>query len=203
MQQIIDEHVSNSTSVILELHNDDSTIYEQLVIPAFIQAYISDLCINKLILPDTLRILDLAPVQNFDMDFNIPKNLKDIILRDVNIIHKSVMDLFPNNIRYRYVGCSINGISLNDTVNELYFKYFQKKPRYTSKNSLQQPISQNIIYYRFHNAIINEIKDYETLILEARKKNNIYKEELMNEVYHPDRIEKGIKIYGMNYICSL
>jgi hypothetical protein len=203
MQQIIDEHVANSTSVILELHNDDSTIYEQLVIPAVIQGYVSDLCIKNLILPDNLRILDLAPVQNIDIDFNIPKKLTDIILRDVNIIHKSVMDLFPDAVNYRYVGCSLNGIMLNEAVNKLYFKYFQKMPRYTTHKIFNQEIIQNIIYYRFHNTIINEIKSYERLILQARKKNNIYKEELMNEVYHPDRIEKGVKTYGMNYIYSL
>jgi len=203
MQSIIDEHVLNNNSIILELHNYDSTIYEELVVPPLIQAYISDLCIKKLVLPDTLRVLDVAPVRDIDMDFNIPKNLKNIILRDVNIIHKSIMELFPNNIRYRYVGCRLNGTMLNDAVNELYFKYFQKKPRYTNKDSLQQPISQNIIYYRFHNAIIEEIKDYERFVLQARTKNTMYKEELINEVYHPDRVEKGIKMYGMEFIDAL
>ena len=203
MQQIIDEHVANSSSVFLELHNYDRTIYEQVVIPPLIQAYISDLCIKKLILPNNLSVLDIAPIRKIDMDFNMPKNLKDIILRDVNIINKSIIELFPNKIRYRYVGCSLNGIPLNDAVNELYFKYFQKKPRYTNKDSLQQPISQNIIYYRFHNAIIEEIKDYERLLLQARKKNNMYKEELINEVYHPDRVERGIHKYGMEFIDTL
>lgn len=203
MQPIIDEHVANSTSVILELYNDDSTIYEQLVIPVVIEAYISDLCIKKLILPDNLRVLDLAPLQNIDIDFNLPKKLRNIILRDVNIINKSIMELFPDNVNYRYVGCSLNGILLNNVVNELYFKYFQKKPRYTNKDSFQQPITQNIIYYRFHNAIIEEIKNYERLMLQARKKNNIYKEELINEVYHPDRVKKGIHKYGMEFIDTL
>jgi hypothetical protein len=203
MQSIIDEHVANSSSVILELHNYDSTIYEQLIIPDIIEGYISDLCINKLILPENLHILDVAPVQNIDMDFNISKKLTNIILRDVNIINKSIMDLFPTNIRYRYVGCSLNGIPFNDAVNELYFKYFQKKPRCTNKDSFEQPIIHNIIYYRFHNAIIDEIKDHERLVLQAMKKNNMYKEELINEVYHPDRVVKGIHKYGMEFIDAL
>ena len=203
MQSIIDEHVSNSSSVILELHNYDPTIYDQLVVPPLIQGYISDLCIKKLILPDNLCVLDVAPIRDIDMDFNIPKNLRDIILRDVNIINKSIMDLFPSKIRYRYVGCSINGIPFNDAVNNLYFKYFQKNPRYTNKDSLQQPIHQNIIYYRFHNDIINQIKEYERIVLETRKKVIMYKEELINEVYHPTRVEKGIHKYGMEFIDTL
>lgn len=203
MQFIIDEHVSNSSSVILELHNYDPIIYEELVVPIQIQGYISDLCIKKLNLPDTLRILDVAPVRDIDMDFNIPKNLTTIILRDVNIINKSIIDLFPNAVKYRYIGCSLNGIPINDAVNELYFKYFQKKPTYTKKDSLHQPINQNIIYYRFHNDIIDQIKNYERLVLQAKKKVIMYKEELINEVYHPDRVEKGIKLYGMEFIDAL
>ena len=40
-------------------------------------------------------------------------------------------------------------------------------------------------------------------MLQARKKNNMYKEELINEVYHPDRVERGIHKYGMEFIETL
>jgi len=41
------------------------------------------------------------------------------------------------------------------------------------------------------------------IVLQARKKNNMYKEELIDAVYHPDRVEKGIHKYGMEFIDAL
>jgi hypothetical protein len=203
IQLIVDEHVQNNNSTILELHNYDEILYEHLVIPPLITAYISDLCIKKLTIPDNLKVIDIAPIRNIDMEFNIPKKLRTIILRDVNIINKSIMDLFPKDVSYRYVNCTLNGLPLNNLIKELYFKYFHKNPTYTSNYNINKGIIHNTIYYRYHNFIINEIYTYEKSILDAIKKNSIYKEELIEAVYHPTRVERGIHTYGMKFIDTL
>jgi len=203
MQYIVDEIIENNNSSNLELHNYDPTIYEQLVIPNTIQVYISDLCIKKHILPDTLKVLDISPFQSISMEFNMPTNIHDIILRDVDILNKSIMELFPKKAIYRYVGCTLNGIPLNTALNQLYYKYFQKEPKYTSHRVFNQPILQNTIYYRFHNAIINEIKDYEKQILSAKKFSQKIKIDLIEQVWHPDRVEKIINVYGIDYLDTL
>ena len=104
---------------ILELNYYDDTVYEELMIPNVIQAFISDLCIKKLILPNNLRVLDVAPVRSIDMEFNMPKMIRDIVLRDVNIVNTTILDLFPDNAHYRYEGCQLNGVPLNTIINTL------------------------------------------------------------------------------------
>jgi len=203
---IIQNIVNNLTEPILEMYCDEEHIepYESITIPEPIEVYVSDYICYNLNLPDTLRVLDLDYFNNVSMRFNMSSNMEDIIIRYVDIQGKTFMELFPPScIRYRYVGCKLNGVPLNNILNNLYIKYFQKEPIYKNKGNLNHYIHKNIVYYRYHNDIIDEIMRYEELIKKAKEQIKMFKEELIQEVYHPDRVEKGINEYGIIFIDTL
>jgi hypothetical protein len=62
---------------------------------------------------------------------------------------------------------------------------------------------KNVVNYRIHSSIIEEIREYEQNIIKAKENNNRIKEELIQLVYHPDRIERGINKYGIEFIDTL
>lgn len=201
---IIQNIVNNLTEPVLEMYYGgilEPHEYDIISIPEPIEVYVSDYICYDLKLPKTLRVLDLHYWGCISMmSFNMPPNIEDIILRYIDIEDKICMELFPStSIRYRYVGCKLNGMPLNNIIRDIYFKYFQKEPVCKNKNKL----NENIVYYRFHNDIINEIKDYEILIKKVKEQTNIFKEDLIQAVYHPDRVEKGINKYGMEFIDTL
>jgi hypothetical protein len=202
IDNVIQDIVNTLEKPILELYCDEDLMgpYESITIPEPIEVFVSDYVCYDLKLPKTLRVLDLHYWGYISMRFNMPSNIQDIILRYVDIEDKTFMELFPPTcIRYRYVGCNLNGIPLNKILRDKYIKYFQKEPVYKNKGIL----NENIVYYRYHNVIIDEIKDYEILIKKVKEKTKMFKEELIQVVYHPDRVEKGINKYGFEYIDTL
>ena len=200
MNDII-KKITSTKSKIIEYYTDDTQIYPELTIPEFFDGYISDLNINNLILPNNLCILDLFPSKHINLNFNMPSNLQDIIIRDANIINKTVVELFPKNIRYRYVNCLLNGIPLNICINNIYFKYFQKYPTYHNK-ACYQPLN-HIIYYKFHNVIIDDIIKYRESMAKSREFTLTIQQDLIANVWHPDRVEKIINQFGIDFLDTL
>ena len=179
---------------IIEYYTANPKVYPTILIPEPYEGYISDLNTHNLSLPDSLRVLDLFPTKNIDLSFNIPYNIEDIIIRNTNIINKNVLDLFPNNSRYRYVNCNLNGVPLYRSIEHLYFKYFQTILPETCK-----PL-KGVVYYRYHDTIINNIKKYLYNIEQKKRFINIIYEELIATLWHPDRIELISKKYNIETI---
>lgn len=189
--------VSKLTKPILELYcdNDEMEPFTTLTIPEPIEVYVSDYTCYDLVLPKTLRVLDLDYWGNISMRFNMPPNIEDIIIRNTNIEGKTLMELFPSACnRYRYANCSLENEPIAALVSRLYIKYFGYKYFHFKKN---------VVNYRIHSNIIEEIREYEENVVKAKENNNRIKEELIQAVYHPDRVEKGINKYGMEFIDTL
>lgn len=144
------------------IEDDDNYIYDQLIIPDNTEVFISDLSTKKLIIPPSVRVLDLHPTVNTDLDFNMNNFMKDIIIRYTNIINKSLMELFPINCRYRYTQCNLNGIPIVKHVNELYKKYFGIEP------IINNTYNPNVVYYRNYSSIIEQIREYESRIQQGK-----------------------------------
>jgi len=194
---IIQNKVSKLKKPILELYcdNDEMEPFTTITIPEPIEVYVSDYTCYDLVLPKTLRVLDLDYWGDISMVFNMPPSIEDIIIRNTNIEGKTLMELFPLSCnRYRYSKCSLNNEPIASLVSRVYLKYFGYKYFHFKKN---------VVNYRIHSTIIEEIREYEENIIKARENNNRIKEELIQKVYHPDRVEKGINTYGMDFIDSL
>jgi hypothetical protein len=176
------------------IEDDDNYVYEELTIPETIEVFISDLSTKKLIIPFSLKVLDLHPTVNTDLDFNMTNSIKDIIIRYTNILNKSLMELFPPNCRYRYTQCNLNGIPIVKHINELYKKYFGIEP------VVDNTYNPNVVYYRNYSNIIEQIREYETRILQGKEFRLTIKEELVAMALHPDRICKWIEEFGIDII---
>ena len=176
---------------------EDWNPYEELIVPAPYKAFVSDIYFNKLKLPDTLIVLDLWFDDMIDFEFNIPPKIEEIILIKANILNKNLMDLFPKNLRYNYSECSLNNIPIYTCVYNLYTKYFPEEYMSLPKNVL------NSINYRNESRYINEIQEYEARIAQGRAFRLAIKEELIATVWHPDKVEKIINKYGIDYLDSL
>ena len=194
---IILDKISKLTEPILEMYCDDDEMepFPTITIPEPIEVYVSDYTCYNLILPNTLRVLDLDYWGDITIRFNMPPNIEDIIIRNTNIEDKRLMELFPPTCnRYRYSKCSLNNEPITAMISRLYLKYFGYKYFHFKKN---------VVNYRIHSSIIEEIRIYEDNIIKARENSNRMKEELMQSVYHPNRIKNGINQYGMIFIKSL
>ena len=176
---------------------EDWNPYEELIVPAPYKAFVSDIYFNKLKLPDTLIVLDLWFDDMIDFEFNIPPKIEEIILIKANILNKNLMDLFPKNLRYNYSECSLNNIPIYTCVYNLYTKYFPEEYMSLPKNVL------NSINYRNESRYINEIQEYEARIAQGRAFRLAIKEELIATVWHPDKVEKIINKYGIDYLDNL
>lgn len=176
---------------------EDWNPYEELIVPAPYKAFVSDIYFNKLKLPDTLIVLDLWFDDMIDFEFNIPPKIEEIILIKANILNKNLMDLFPKNLRYNYSECSLNNIPIYTCVYNLYTKYFPEEYMSLPKNAL------NSINYRNESRYINEIQEYEARIAQGRAFRLAIKEELIATVWHPDKVEKIINKYGIDYLDNL
>ena len=172
-------------------------IYEEATIPSPIEVFVSDLYFNKLNLPDTLIVLDLWFDSITDFEFNMPPKLEEIVLITANIKNKTLMELFPDNLRYNYSESCLNGVPIYKSLYDKYTKYFPKKSMY------KPSIILNTVNYRYHSPFVNEIKEYESRITQGKAFRLAIKEELVAAVWHPDKIEKLINKYGIDIIDTL
>ena len=171
----------------------DTNVHEELTVPSPFEVFVSDLYFNKLNLPDTLLALDLWFDHIVDFEFNMPPKIEEIVLINANIKNKSVMELFPDNVRYSYSECLLDGTPLSTLIYKLYTKYFSDKPSDMT----------NGINHRYHKTFINKIKEYEERIAQGRAFRLAIKEELVAAVWHPDKVEKLIDKYGIDIIDTL
>jgi hypothetical protein len=82
---------------------------------------------------------------------------------------------------------------MSDPKNDLNHEEYMSHP----KNTL------NSINYRYDSRYINEIQEYEERIAQGRAFRLAIKEELIAAVWHPDKVEKIINMYGIDYLDSL
>lgn len=188
-QRLITMASDTVLDVSYELNEDDNIIYDLIKIPENIEVFISDLTSKKVVCHSNLRVLDLHPMVNTDLDFNIVSSLQFLIIRHTNIVNKTVLELFPKNCKYRYTECSLNNVPLSKLVNEYYKNYFGKYPSYQTIYGKFLKIQNNIINYRIHSTIIEEIHQYESNIKRAKDLMSRIKEEIIQKAMHPDRIK--------------
>jgi len=158
-----------------------------------IRVFISDITFNKLILPDSLKILDLWGDDDLhqSVTFNIPYSIEQLVLKNINIENIHFLDLCVG--KYNLINVSINNINLNILIDELYIKYFNKYP----KSEHSDKYLNNKILSKYHHNIIEEILEYEKRITQANAFCKIIKEELLATAFHPERIGPLISKYGI------
>ena len=202
IDEIIDYYKIDNT---LEIYNDyfDKDVYFDIaVIPSSIQIFVTDIQCNKLYLPDSLRVLDIWNDNQKTLEFNIPNMLQTIKMRDTNIINNNLMKLFTK-VSYRYTNCCLNNIPLNILLNQQYKKYFHEDPKYICNREEYKGFMNNMIYSKIHKNIIDEIKEYEQRIQQAKEFCRIIYDELIERVWEPDRICPLITKYGIDYLENL
>jgi hypothetical protein len=173
----------------------DTNAHEELTVPSPFEVFVSDLYFNKLNLPDTLLALDLWFDHTVDFEFNMPPKIEEIVLINANIKNKSIMELFPDNVRYSYSECLLDGTPLSTVLYKLYNKYFSDK--------LTLSDMTNGINHRYHKTFISRIKEYEARVAQGKAFRLAIKEELVAAVWHPDKVEKLINAYGIDIIDTL
>jgi len=174
---------------------DMSDECKELTVPSPFEVFVSDLYFNKLNLPDTLIALDLWFDHTVDFEFNMPPKIEEIVLINANIKNKTFIELFPDNVRYSYSECLLDGTPLSIVLYKLYNKYFSDK--------LTLSDMTNGINHRYHKTFINKIKEYEARIAQGKAFRLAIKEELVAAVWHPDKVEKLINAYGIDIIDTL
>jgi hypothetical protein len=175
----------------------DTNLHEELTVPSPFEIFVSDLYFNKLNLPDTLLALDLWFDHTVEFEFNMPPKIEEIVLINANIKNKTLMELFPDNVRYSYSECLLDGTPLSTLLYKLYTKYFSDKLILTLSDMT------NGINYRYHMTFISKIKEYEARIAQGRAFRLAIKEELVAAVWHPDKVEKLINKYGIDFLDTL
>lgn len=174
INQRILEEVSILTKKTLELYYDDTTIvYDTIVIPSPVETLISDYVCNKLVLPNSLKVIDL----NFETDVLLDCKLPTLEYSKMVNIHwpsnKSLSELF--NGFYYYSGCTINNKPLNEILHEKYSKYFNES--FT--------IKKNILNQRIIGAKVEKLLSYENMLEKSKARSETIKEELVHLAYHP------------------
>jgi hypothetical protein len=206
IQDIINRRANENTHT-LELYLDDIddyTIHQQITIPEPVTKFITDIDCNNYVFPETLSVIDIdSTVHNLPIIFNIPQNIEHIILRHKNIFNKTLLELFQPTFAYRYIECSLDGVQLNILVNQLYKKYFNVEPRYTSNRDANKKLMNNMLYSKVHRQITDELYTYESRVAQAKAFMKLIKEELYMAVYHPDRVEIMLNKYGHGFIEAL
>ena len=200
----IDRYISDRASPyskIFELYAYESfdintdIVYPEITIPSHIEVFVSDIAFNKLNAPSSLSVIDIWFPQLTDLEFTINPNMVEIILINANIKNITLIELFsPPRMRYKYLNCYLNGVPLNSLINKLYSKYFQN-----NNNS----IDKNEIYFATYSPIIKQIIEYEAKIVQGEEFCRTIKEELVSVVWHPDKVEKIINTYGIDYLDTL
>jgi len=180
---------------------DENTVHPEIIVPSSIKVFVSDWNISKIILPDTLQAFDIWFDDIFEVEFNMPSKVEEIVLINANIKNKKLMELFPDNVRYSYSECYLNGTPIYICLYNLYTKYFPDEPILTPENAI------NSINYRYrssyHSSYVSEIKEYEARIAQGKAFRLAIKEELVAAVWHPDKVEKLINAYGIDIIDTL
>lgn len=180
---------------------DADTVHSEVVVPSPIDVFVSDWNISKIILPDTLHALDMWFDEMFDIDFNMPPEIEEIVFINANILNKKLMELFPTNVRYTYSHCYLNGTPIYTCLYNLYTKYFPEKSIPKSEHVIN---STNYRYASYpHSSYVSEIKEYEARIAQGKAFRLAIKEELVAAVWHPDKVEKLINKYGLDIIDTL
>ena len=111
-QTLIHERTTNETHT-LEVYNDEvsETIFPIAIIEEPVVNFVTDVDCNRFRFPKTLSVIDIdAFVPNLSLDFNIPTHIEHIIIRHKNIVYKTLFELFPNNVKYKYIECNLEGI---------------------------------------------------------------------------------------------
>ena len=162
----IDECLAKSTShTVLELYSEEELIpyhethiYEEIVIPQDVKVFINELNARRIVAPETLRVLDHTPYKIHSLDFNIPESLEHIVLHDVNIVgQKTLKDLFPVGVYYRYENCCLHGTPLHELIVEAYKARYHEEPRYATHRLYNQSLSTNSISKKWHGHILDAI----------------------------------------------
>jgi hypothetical protein len=178
----------------VDSYNDDEIYTDELVVYNNVHTFISDITFNKLILPDTVKVLDLWG-ENFDcIELTIPNNIEHIILRNINITNIHFLNLFVS--RYDFSNIRVQDVDLNILINRLYNKYFNKNPS-TERND---KYLNNVISSKYHHTIIEEILEYEKRTTQGNAFCKIIKEELVASAFHPDRVGPLILKYGIEIL---
>ena len=156
---IVDK-VNNHT---VELYYDEnipckeSHIFEEIIVPSPTEYFISELNTRRLILPNTIKVVDVTPYVDTDFSCNFPPSLEVLNIGYVDFVNKTFEELFSGNIRYKYEHCSLNGVPLHHIINERYEKCFGVKPKYNTTRLYNQSLNTNSINKRFHGEIIKAI----------------------------------------------
>ena len=178
-------------------HYDDNNIVDTYVVNPLIRNFISDITFKNLVLPDSLKILDLWGDDHDTISLNIPSSIELIILKNLNLINVYFLNIFVG--KYIFVNVRVNNTDLNILVNQLYMKYFNKQPKCEQMNKYLN----NTIISKYHHNIIQDILEYEQRITQGCAFSKLIKEELVALAFHPDRIGPLIKKYGLEIIESL
>jgi len=199
----IDRYINQRVSPyskIFELYAYESfdistdTVYPEITRPSHIEVFVSDMAFNKLNAPSSLSVIDIWFQELTDFEFTINPNMEEVILINANIRAKTLTELFSTpKMRYKYVDCCLNGVPLNSLVNSLYSKYFQNT----------ETIQTNIINHYTHTHTIRKIQDYEAAMLQGKAFCSAIKEELVSVVWHPDKVEKIINAYSIDFLDTL
>lgn len=195
LRDYIEEKLANTTTPTLELYFDNDMlpyqedhVYEEIVVPSPVEVFVSEINTRRLVLPSTLKVLDVLPFLETDLQLNIPPNLQTIIIRFANIVGKTLTELFPINAKYEYESCKLEGVELHTLINAKYEKYFGVKPRYNTNRLYNQIINRNGINKRLHGQIINEMLTYEQNIKLHQTFCQTIRDDLNAAVWHPNRV---------------
>ena len=195
--------IKDLSNNILELYNDDHSIdtkIDELIIPSPIESFVSDIYCKKLILPESLKVLDLWYDYDNSLEFNIPYNIKNIKMRYANILNKSFINLFPLNGSFRFIHCKLNNIELNIVLHQYYNKCFNNNIKNICTYEEYKALLNNRIYSKSHAHIIEQIQEYEYRISQGMAFCILIKDELLEKAYHPNKICKYIRLYGIRYL---
>lgn len=196
--------LSNITNNVLEFYDDENVpqeLHNCIVVPSNVELYISDVETNKIVFPDSIKVIDIQYENLTSLNINFPENIEHLILQNVNLTNKNVMELFSNSLlSYKFAGVYIDGEELSILINKLYTKYFNVLPRYTTHRLANQKLMNNMIYSRIHSQIIDDIYNYVTKLEQATQFCQIIKEELIAAAFHPNRIGPLIRKYGIEML---
>ena len=174
----IREEVKILPNKTLELYYDDTTIvYDTIVIPSPVERLVSDYVCTKLVLPESLKVLDLHFETDVILECKLPI-LQYCKMVNIHWPQKPLSELFQGY--YYYNECTINKKPLNEIIYEKYKKYFNEEVFF----------KKNIINQRIVGAKVENLINYETMLEKCKARSATMKEELMQLAYHPVFVNK-------------
>lgn len=186
IQEYFEDRIS-PYSKIFELYKYESyeitqdIIYDEITIPNPIEIFVTDFIFKKIRLSPSVQVLDIWFDEEAELEFNNHNNIREIIMINVNIQNKSLIDLLSNSIRFKYINCKLNGVELTKLLTEKYIKYF---------NTV---VELNDLDSNIHRQITDKIINYETTVVKSKEFCRTIKEELVASVWHPDNVEKWLR----------